>query len=238
MRIALTDTRISQKCERALEIRGFHVIKMPPMSSLPEAMASHPDMLLAFLDGTILTSAEYCDTAAYVFCEIRELLPNIKIRFCDTAQGKEYPFDAVYNVLVVGKKLFCRAKTVAKEILEFAEEHGYEVIDVKQGYPACTTLTIGDRCAITADAGMKKALYESGIPVATIENGNILLPPYEYGFIGGAAGVYQDKVYFLGNLDLHPSASIIKEACIRAGATPISLSDEELSDLGRIIFLD
>ncbi len=238
MRIALTDTRISPKCERALEIRGFHVIKMPPIPTLPAAMASHPDMLLAYIDGTILTSAEYCDSAAYVFCEIRELLPRIKIRFLDTTQENGYPYDAVYNVLTVGKKMFCRTKTVAKEILDFAKDVGYEIIDVKQGYPACTTLAISESCAITADGGMCKALCESGISVVTIENGNISLPPYEYGFIGGAAGVYKDKAYFLGNLDLHPSASIIKEACASAGITPISLSDEELADLGRIIFLD
>ena len=238
MRIALTDTRISTKCERALEIRGFHVIKMPPIPALPAAMASHPDMLLAYIDGTILTSAEYCDNAAYVFCEIRELLPRIKIRFLDTTQGNEYPYDAVYNVLTVGKKMFCRTKTVANEILDFAKDVGYEIVDVKQGYPACTTLAISESCAITADGGMCKALSESGISVVTIENGNISLPPYEYGFIGGAAGVYKDKAYFLGNLDLHPSASIIKEACASAGITPISLSDEELADLGRIIFLD
>ncbi len=238
MRIALTDTRISKKCERELEIRGFHVIKMPPMPALPEPMASHPDMLLAYIDGTILTSAEYCDTAAYVFCEIRELLPNIKIRFCDTAQGNEYPMDAVYNVLTVGKRMFCRQKSAAPEIIEFASANGYRIIDVKQGYPACTTLALGENNAVSADEGMRRALEECGITVGKIENGSISLPPYEYGFIGGAAGVYKDTAYFLGDLDTHPSADIIKDSCLKAGIKPISLSDEGLADLGRIIFLD
>ena len=238
MKIALTDIRISHKCERALKIRGFHVIKMPPMPTLPAPMASHPDMLLTYIDGTILTSAEYCDSAAYLFCEIRELLPHIQIRFCDTAQGSEYPFDAAYNALSVGKKLFCRTKTVAPQILEFAKEHSFEIINVNQGYPACTTLALGESHAISADDGMCRALFENGISVSRIENGGILLPPYEYGFIGGACGVYKDSAYFLGNLDLHPSANIIKNTCRMANITPISLSDEPLSDLGRIIFLD
>ena len=238
MRIALTDIRISQKCERALQMRGFHVIKMPPMPTLPEPMASHPDMLLAYIDGTILTSAEYCDTAAYVFCEIREFLPNIKIKFCDTAQGNEYPHDAPYNVLTVGKRMFCRQETAAPEIIEFASAIGYQIIDVRQGYPACTTLALGDYNAVSADEGMRKSLEKCGIAVSKIENGGILLPPYEYGFIGGATGVYKDTAYFLGDLDTHPSADTIKDACRKAGIKPISLSDEKLADLGRIIFLD
>lgn len=238
MKIALTDEKISAACERALKIRGFHVIKMPPMRALPSPMASHPDMLLAYFDNTIITSAEYCDSAAYVFCEIRELLPNIRIKFCDTAQGGKYPFDAVYNVLPIGKKIFLRKKSVAPEIIGFATEREYEIIDVNQGYPACTTLAIDEHTALSADMGMCKALEKCGITVSTIENGAIDLEPYEYGFIGGACGVYKDTAYFLGNLDTHPSSEIIKKACYSANVTPVSLSDEKLSDLGRIIFLD
>lgn len=238
MKVALTDQRISKCCERALEIKGFHVIKLPPMKQLPASMASHPDMLLTYIDGVILTSAEYCDCAAYAFSEIRELLPHIKIKFCDTTQGEIYPYDAVYNVLSIGKKIFCRKRSVAPEIIEFAKERNFEVIDVNQGYPACTTLALGNSYAISADPGMRKALFDNGVFVYTIDNGGILLPPYEYGFIGGASGVYKDKAYFLGNLDSHPSQRIIKDACLKAGITPVSLSDEKLADLGRIIFLD
>ena len=238
MRVALTDKKITTACERALEIKGFHVIKLPPMKNIPEPMASHPDMLLAYIDGVILTSAEYCDSAAHVFCEIRDLLPHIKIKFCDTAPGDKYPYDAVYNVLTIGNKIFCRQKSVAAEILEFAQERGLEIINVNQGYPACTTLALGNSRAVSADVGMCKALASCNISASAIDNGGILLPPYEYGFIGGAAGVYKDKAYFLGNLDFHPSKKIIKDACIASGIEPVSLSDEKLRDLGGIIFLD
>lgn len=238
MRIALTDERISASCERALKINGFHVIKMPPMPSLPAPMASHPDMLISYIDNTILTSAQYCDSAAHVFCEIRELLPHITIKFCNTTQGEQYPLDAVYNVLTAGKKIFLRKKSIAPEVLEFAKDRGYEIIDVNQGYPSCTTLIIGESFAVSADMGMCGALERCGISASVIENGGILLPPYEYGFIGGASGVYKDRVYFLGNLDLHPSKDIIKSVCRSANLTPVSLSDDELADFGRIIFLD
>ena len=71
-----------------------------------------------------------------------------------------------------------------------------------------------------------------------IENGDISLPPYEYGFIGGAAGVYKNEVYFLGDISLHRSAKKICDAIRAEGFEPVSLSSEPLSDLGRILFID
>ena len=68
-----------------------------------------------------------------------------------------------------------------------------------------------------------------------INDGGISLPPHQYGFIGGASGVVGKRVYFFGDLDLHPDANIIREAIISEGFIPVSLSDEELSDFGGII---
>ena len=85
---------------------------------------------------------------------------------------------------------------------------------------------------------MSEALKREGIEVCEIENGGILLPPHEYGFIGGAAGVYRNTVYFLGDVKKHKSAQKILDTCERAGFEAVSLSGEELADLGRIIFID
>jgi hypothetical protein len=113
---------------------------------------------------------------------------------------------------------------------------GFEIINVNQGYPACTVLKLSDSLAITADMGMKKALEKNGIEVYLIENGEISLPPYKYGFIGGCAGIHEDKIYFLGDPSLHPSYEIIKTGASKAGLEIVSLSDEKLSDLGGIMF--
>jgi hypothetical protein len=91
--------------------------------------------------------------------------------------------------------------------------------------------------AITADPGIYKKLTSLGINTLLIKCGGISLPPYEYGFIGGASGVDGDTVFFLGNLDLHPSANEIKDFIMGLGMRVISLSDEPLSDLGGLIFI-
>ena len=238
MAIAIVDSRISDKCERALMLRGFTVIKTPPSRRLGAAVASHPDMLMFKCGGEIITSADYCDEAAYVFSDIREWCQDVRITFTDDVFEPEYPKDAIFNALVCGERIYCREASISPAVLEYAKENGLSITDVKQGYPACTVLCLSDDICVTADEGMARALRECGVTVYVIKNGDVTLPPYEYGFIGGAAGVYNGSAYFLGDLDTHRSASIIKEACEAARVTPVSLSDEPLADLGRIIFID
>ena len=91
--------------------------------------------------------------------------------------------------------------------------------------------------AITADAGLASVLKNNGVKVTLINQGGISLPPHEYGFIGGASGVVDNKIYFFGNLDSHPDVKAIREAILSEGYLPVSLSDEELSDFGGIIAL-
>ena len=238
MAVAIVDCRISERCERALMLRGFRVIKMPPSKRLGEAIASHPDMLMFKHKNEIITSADFCDEAAYVFSDIREMCQGARITFTDDVFESEYPRDAIFNALTCRDMIFCRKASVSPAVLEYAAKNGLKVIDVKQGYPACTTLALSDDVCVTADDGMARALKAAGIQVYKIDNGDIVLPPYEYGFIGGAAGVFGGVAYFLGNLDSHRSANTIKEACKAAKVTPVSLSDEPLADLGRIIFIE
>ena len=225
--------------ERALTLKGFRVITLPPFTRLSEAVASHTDMLICRIGDEFISYADYCEEASYVFTDLSVLLGPAGAKFSFTADEvcEKYPSDCRLNALKMGNKLFCRADSASPYLLERAHEAGYTVIPTKQGYPACTVLKLTEDSAITADHGMAKTLTENGIRVTLIENGGIELPPHEYGFIGGAAGVFENSVYFLGNPTLHPDGEKIISACEGAGFTPIALSDEPLADLGRILFL-
>ena len=236
MKCAIVDERISEKCKRALLIRGFYIIKLPAAKNLGEAVKSHPDMIMFRHGNRIITSAEYCEDYSYIFSDLREYSEGTSFTFTADEMEKEYPKDAVFNALVIGERLFAKCDTVSPAVLEYARSSGLETVHVNQGYPACTTLAFGGS-AITADRGMARTLKESGIRVTEISNGGISLPPYEYGFIGGASGVFGNTVYFLGNIDTHPDSELIKYAIRYEGYDYISLSDEPLADLGRIIFL-
>ena len=237
MSIAIVDGRISEACERGLLKFGFKVVKTEKNGYIGEAVSYHPDMLLFVHEGTVISSVYYAENAECFFSDIRCASENARLCFVDEWQSEKYPSDAIFNALVIGNKLFCKTDTVSGAVLEYARKKDMEVVHVNQGYPACTTLPISENAAITADKGIYDVLEKNGISVTLIENGDILLPPYEYGFIGGAAGVHKDRIFFLGDVTKHRSYEKIRMACEACKKEIVSLSDEKLVDLGRIFFL-
>lgn len=242
MSSVIVDTNISAACKRRLAILGYNVIELPPYRGMSSPVASHPDTLICRIGDELITSADYCECAAYVFSDIRERHPSIRVRFCDDELAEPYPRDCAYNALITNGHLIARSGSISKGVLDAAAAHGLTVRDTKQGYAACSTLTFrggdGTYHAITADVGMAKLLYECNVKVTKIGATGVNLPPYAYGFIGGATGVHGTTVYFIGNLETHPDADKIRYAIEDAGLSVYSLSDEPLCDAGGLIFLD
>ena len=240
IKIAIVDSRISPEAERRLMLLGYRVLTLPPFSRLSPAVASHPDMLICRIGNELFSYADYCEEASYVFSDLSLLSVGTGARFCFTADEveKEYPRDVGLNALRMGDKLFCRVSSISPSLLEAARNAGLEIVDVKQGYPACTALKLSDRAAITADRGMAKTLREHGIRVTLIEAGGISLPPHEYGFIGGAAEADGGKLFFFGDPLTHPEAEKIVAAAEAEGLSVVPLAGGMLRDLGGIIFAE
>ncbi|MBQ7332764.1 MAG: hypothetical protein IJW38_00245 [Clostridia bacterium] len=238
MKICIVDKRMPEAAKRALSLNGFYILEAPKSKALPAPLSSHPDMLFFFHGKTLISSAEYCEENPFIFEDLTRLIPGLSVRLTSDVLSDKYPQDAIFNALVIGNKIFLKKDSVSSAVLEYAKETELEICEVKQGYPACTTLALSDKRAITADEGMAKALSSHGIKVTLIRNGDISLPPYEYGFIGGASGVFHDKVYFIGNQTLHRDAEKIEKAIREASLAPYSLGTFPLLDLGRIIFID
>ena len=236
MRIILVDERVSETIERSLYKLGVRPVRLPNDPCLGEAVRSHPDTLIFHHDKILITTADYCDAAAYVFSDIREMTEDVKISFTADVRGCKYPLDCRMNALVIGNRIFCNDKYVSEAIIEYANKNGLKVIHTNQGYPACTTLAFGNN-AITADRGMAKTLQNEGVNVLLITAGQIALPPHEYGFIGGASVVIGRKVCFYGDIKRHPDGEAIISFIGESGFEAMSLSDEPLVDLGGGIVL-
>ena len=236
--LCIVDNRISEKMKRTLALHGIYSVELPSHTRLGAAIASHPDTLIFKLGKSLVTSADYLDEALCVFTDIREMSTDTVIIAAPDTLDNRYPCDCAYNALVVGNRVFLKIESASDTVLNLIRASGKKVVCVKQGYAACSTLVLGENAAITADKGMSEALRKEGVRVYEIASGNIALPPHEYGFIGGACGVFGNKVFFFGDYKKHPSSDIIEQALRTEGFIPISLSDEELVDLGGIVFLD
>lgn len=240
IKIAIVDSRISHEAERKLMLSGYRVLTLPPFSKLSEAVASHPDMLIKRIGNEYISYADYCEEASYVFSDLSLMSRGADVRFSFTADevAPTYPSDVGLNALEIGGKLFCRTDSASELMLKSAKTNGLEIVNVKQGYPACTVLKLNEEAAITSDKGMARALEEHGIRVTLIEPGDISLPPHEYGFIGGAGEGDGGKLFFFGDPLTHRDGDKIIEAAEKEGLRVIALSGGMLSDLGGILFAE
>ena len=123
------------------------------------------------------------------------------------------------------------------EIIDFAESNGYKIINVNQGYSACSTLVLDECHAISADPSIINAIKREEKEVLEISPEGINLDGYGCGFIGGASGVLGKKVYFFGDYISHPSHCEIASFLNKNGFEPIKLFDMKLHDFGGIKFL-
>ncbi len=241
MSSVIVDSRMSESCKRRLSSLGFFLIELPKFAALPDAISAHPDTLISRIGNELFATADYCDTAPYVFSDIRERHAGIKISFTSDRLSDKYPEDCKLNALVLGNNVFVKRESASSAMIDAALRLGYNIVSTRQGYPACTTLAARGKhhdFAVTSDGGMAKLLQQHGVTVSMIRAGGISLPPYEYGFIGGSAGVYRDKIYFAGDLCSHPDSKIIENAARDAGFECVSLSSEPLCDVGGMIFID
>ncbi len=234
--IALIDWRASQKTLEALKKYGFETVLMPPSPLLQTGVASHTDMLIFIGFGRLFCHTSYYESNKDLIEYIAKK-GNLILSLSDEEWAQNYPLDVLFNACLIGNKLICNEKTVSRDILRAAREARYEIINVNQGYTKCSVCVVSDNAIITSDKHIAKTCKNFGIDVLLIPEGHISLPPYDFGFIGGASGLSKNNVFFCGSLDTHPDGERIKDFCKSHGKNAISLSDDKLQDVGSIMFI-
>ena len=234
--IALIDSRTGKNICDALREYGFTTVLMQPSPNLQDPIASHADMLLFIGFDRLFCHSDYYKSNKELIDQIL-LAGGLSLTLSDESWSKEYPNDVLFNAALVGDHLVCNKKTVSKDILFKAIEQGYKIVNIPQGYTKCSICTVSDNAVITADKAIEKACKSENIDVLLISEGCVSLPPYNFGFIGGASGTCGDKVYFCGSVTAHPDGDKIKNFCQKHGKMAVSLSDEQLKDVGSIFFV-
>ncbi len=210
---------------KALKIHGFDVYKAPINPNLPEPVNTHPDMQISFFDGIAVCDPELKEYYDGIF---KNSLVNVFSGNTKT-QGN-YPWDIAYNIKVVGNNVFHNFRYTDGVVTEKLK--GRNFVNVSQGYSGCSISAVGQNAIITADKAICDRAQENGLDALLISNKNIVLEPYEYGFIGGASFFCDNTVYFFGDISTHPDYSNIHSFCKVRGTKIVSLCDGELFDYG------
>ena len=216
-------------------VDGFDTVLLPPDRDIAMPISCHADMILfTFGDLGVLPSSyadQYPDTV-----ERLEKLTGISLVADGFERSDVYPHDVGLNVLICSDIAFSRVAYTSPCVKDILSQSGIRHVDIRQGYAACSSLSFGS-AIITADRGVASAAEGEGGDVLLISPYGITLPGYDMGFIGGASGVCERVVYFLGNIDCHPDAEKIRAFIKKHGFECVSLYDGPLCDYGGIKFI-
>lgn len=181
--------------------------------------------------------------------------------------GPVYPSDIIYNAVctrdyfihyiqktdedLMDSVMMWRKDLAFSGILKAGEnkfahvpdEEQMQIVGVSQGYTRCTCLPVDNKSFITSDRGLADILSNQGASVLLIEQGHIVLPGFDYGFIGGCAGSiyvkpHERAIVFNGDLAAHPNFSEIVEFIQCRNILPIWFDDYPLEDIGSILITE
>lgn len=217
------------KAKATLSSLGIKTITVPKNLFLPKPVCSHADLqMLHLFENRILISSEHLCAG--------ELQKNFIISAIGDTLGDKYPQDVRLNCKIIGNNVFLNKRTIAKEILEFAESINLNVINVNQGYTGCSICAVNESAIITDDESVFSAAQNFLKDALLISKGSIRLKGYDYGFIGGCCGkISQKKLAVNGRIESHTDKNKITDFLSKHKIEIVELTDETLTDIGGIL---
>lgn len=217
--------------EKLKELR-INVVYTEKCYDLYDAISFHPDILMHPAgDGDLIVAPNVSDS----FIKKLKCL-SINIIIGQTYLKRNYPENIAYNVARIGNKAFHNLKYTDPVLRDVLEKKGVKFINVKQGYTKCNMVVIDDNSFITSDNGIYKTAEKLGFECLLIEPGDIVLSGFDYGFIGGAAGlISRNKLLITGDLKYHRNYEKIIDFLNKKGIEPLYLTFNQIKDIGSII---
>lgn len=135
------------------------------------------------------------------------------------------------NALITADEGILRAVEAYNEMIrEEMEENGGSLSE-SGGFSS-------DGAFMTIDELLQRDRRENClIDILPVQKGHVALEGFEYGFLGGASGCIDGRVYFNGDLSAHPDFEKIREFLAERGYETVYFEGEPLTDIGSIVYL-
>ena len=210
---------------------GVELIPMPACGFVRKPLEGHADLCIMHVG----------ENRFVVVKNMKSQLQRIIIRLrasgahvfeTEKELGAEYPLDTILNHCVIGSTVIANTKYADSVVMDFFDNR----IHVNQGYAKCSVCVVDEESVITSDAGIAGELSAKGYNVLQIRPGNVDLPGFDTGFIGGAAfKLAEDIIAFCGSIDAHPDRGAIFDFLSSRRIKPVFLTNRPVFDIGSAI---
>ena len=161
---------------------------------------------------------------------------NIKFVFGDNKIEENFKNSVGYNCICTTKYFFHKSEFTDSVILKLNCEK--EFINLPQAYTRCSLTNLGNNKFITSDKGIEKKLIEKRLDCFYFNPEQISINNHKHGFLGGTNGLYKNKMFFIGNIDLHENGLELRNYIENSGIEIITLTPNLFYDGGGIIFIE
>ncbi len=195
------------------------------------AISGHPDIFFCqTLKGLIVAP----NLPGNYFSALRKR--GIKLISGQMPVGKSYPHTSHYNAVITKNFLIHNTAYSDQALLNNCRD--LKKIHVNQGYTRCSLFSLDGSVFITSDPGIHKVLSAHQLSCHFFPPHEIYLEGFTHGFLGGACGIWEQKLFVCGALYYHNWGPALREIVETAGYEIIELCNTPLQDTGSIIFTE
>lgn len=229
-KLAIVDTRCSKEIFENLSAYAEEVFRFQTTDITYASISCHPDIFIFQDKGVLIVAPNTPEVLIKKFDELA-----IPYQLGESNIGSELHNSCFYNALATQTQFFHREGFTDSVV--WASQENKEKIFLPQSYTRCSLFAIAENAFITSDAGIYKKLQSHSLSSCYFAPEEIKIETHRYGFLGGTCGLFQNKLFFLGNPLKHKDG---KKLCDFIGSYQlevISLSDDYLYDGGGVFFV-
>ncbi len=229
MNFIVDKTMPSSMLEKLNTIGNVHLSTVA--KGVDSSLSTHPDLQIHFVDDC--TAVCGCGLSDYYKALLTD---RIEILEGNSKVGNTYPENCAYNIVRLGDFVICNTKISDKKILEIYKKQNKTIIHVNQGYTKCSICPIDKDIFITEDIGIYNTINgNKKLKSVLIPRLNVRLDGFDYGFIGGATGIYGNTLLLCGKIPDTKEGEVLLSFLTKNHIKYIELSSDSLYDYGSIL---
>lgn len=228
--LIIIDARIPETAIERLKEYGT-VFQLESFGTVYPSISGHPDIFMFQMEDIVIIAPN----------APKSLIDALKQHRITFLKGKEklggkFPETSYYNAVSTPQYLIHKQEHTTSCILRHSSNKKF--ISVSQAYTRCNLLALPDGSFITSDKGIEKALKQEGMEVHYFIPNDVVLNGQDHGFLPGACGIFDNKVFFIGSLSQYTEGARLKELLESKGLSIEELYQGPMIDGGGIFFLN
>lgn len=228
--LAILDYRSSDQAVKKLE-NFAEVLLFNTQDLVMPQLDGHPDIFI-FQDADHLVLAT--NTPAYVTDKFRK--NGVAFIYGESKVNPENDSSTSYNCVSTSSH-FIHNLNKTDPVVKKLKQHKKQ-LHTQQAFTRCSLTALSSGRFITSDKNIEKVLMRDGLEVLYVNPGSIVLPGFRHGLFGGTNGIYEERIFFNGNLDHSDPDGQIRNFIEASGMEIIQLHEGPLFDGGSIFFLE